>query len=61
MNPTERRRAFDRFWRGNAEPASAGGSGLGLAIAQNPVRADRGDIELARSAMGIDCGAHLRR
>jgi len=43
MSEEEKRRAFDRFWRGRA---TGGGSGLGLAIARRLVEVDGGSIAL---------------
>jgi signal transduction histidine kinase len=51
LNPEQRLRAFDRFWRASKEP----GSGLGLPIAKRLVELDGGTIELrAASSGGID-------
>jgi signal transduction histidine kinase len=44
LTDEERRRAFDRFWRGRS--ASAGGSGLGLAIVAQLATASGGDASL---------------
>ena len=43
LSDEEKRRAFDRFWRGRA---TGTGSGLGLAIARRLVEADGGTIVL---------------
>lgn len=44
MDPEQRARAFDRFWR--PAGASSGGSGLGLAIVRSLIEADGGSVEL---------------
>jgi two-component system OmpR family sensor kinase len=45
MNADDRRRAFERFWRGG--PGRSGpGSGLGLSIVAGIVAADQGEVEL---------------
>ncbi len=46
LSPEERRRAFDRFWRGRAGE----GSGLALAIVRRLVAADGGTVELEEAA-----------
>jgi signal transduction histidine kinase len=51
LGEEQRRRAFDRFWRGSA-PAGEGGFGLGLAIVRQLVVADGGEVELARASTG---------
>jgi len=59
MNPTDRRRAFDRFWR--APDATDDGSGLGLAIVAQLVRASGGTVTLdAAPGTGIDAVIRLR-
>ena len=57
MNADERKRAFDRFWKGSADH----GTGLGLAIVRRLVAADGGEVELreARSG-GVDASVRLR-
>lgn len=58
LDPEERRRAFDRFWRGRAGE----GSGLGLAIARRLVEADGGEIGLVPSpGGGLEAVVRLRR
>ena len=47
---TERKRVFDRFYRGASAPA--GGSGLGLAIVRQVVALHGGSIRLDTSASG---------
>ena len=59
LEPEERARAFDRFWRGPG--GGGGGSGLGLAIAKRLVTADGGEIELCAAAGGgVDAVVRLR-
>lgn len=48
--PVDRERAFDRFFRGNAEGET--GSGLGLAIVQNIARQHGTEVSLGTSALG---------
>lgn len=57
LDPEQRERAFDRFWRASARRpdstgASLGGSGLGLAIVRRLVEADRGIAELRAAPDG---------
>jgi signal transduction histidine kinase len=57
LDPEQRRRAFDRFWRGDGtgsgtSRASLGGSGLGLAIVRRLVAADGGHVELREAPEG---------
>jgi signal transduction histidine kinase len=60
MDPVDRRRAFDRFWR--APDATDDGSGLGLAIVAELVRASGGGITLdAAPGTGIDAVVRLAR
>ncbi len=64
LTPDERRRAFDRFWRGGTSSAGAGnglgGSGLGLSIVHRLVVADGGEVELLpRPDGGTDAVVHL--
>ncbi len=49
MTDEQKARAFDRFWRADAQ---GGGSGLGLAIARRLVEVDGGAIELRDAAGG---------
>jgi signal transduction histidine kinase len=57
LSPEERRRAFDRFWRGR----SGEGSGLGLAIVRLLVEADGGEVELLEAPeQGVDAVVRLR-
>jgi two-component system, OmpR family, sensor kinase len=59
MPDEDRRRAFDRFWRGASEGAS--GSGLGLAIVEQLVRGSGGRVELLESdSGGIDAVVKLQ-
>ena len=60
LDPEQRRRAFDRFWRTSTAPDGAvtairpslGGSGLGLAIVARLVAADGGRVELREAPGG---------
>ena len=57
MSAADRRRAFDRFWRG----IDGSGSGLGLAIVKRLVIADGGEVELLpATGGGIDAVVRLR-
>ncbi|MEV4704823.1 ATP-binding protein [Actinoplanes sp. NPDC049316] len=59
MSVTDRRRAFDRFWR--APDAADDGSGLGLAIVERLVRASGGRINLEQApGSGVDATVRLR-
>ncbi len=51
MDPEQRARAFDRFWRPSGADRD-GGSGLGLAIVARLVAADGGAVSLGESAEG---------
>lgn len=56
LSPEERRRAFDRFWRGRAGE----GSGLALAIVGRLVAADGGTVELKEAAPhGLEAVVHM--
>lgn len=50
LDPEQRERAFDRFWR--APGAGAGGSGLGLSIVRELVRGGDGDVLLREHTGG---------
>ncbi len=57
MTPEQRRRAFDRFWRGDGSP----GHGLGLAIVQGLATGDGGEVELLDAPDGgLDAVVRLR-
>jgi signal transduction histidine kinase len=57
LETEDRRRAFDRFWRGR----TGEGSGLGLAIARRLVETDAGEIELLPAPSGgLDAVVRLR-
>ncbi len=59
MSESERRRAFDRFWR--ASDTHHDGTGLGLPIVEQLTRASGGHITLqAAPAGGLDAVVHLR-
>ncbi|MEV4704826.1 HAMP domain-containing sensor histidine kinase [Actinoplanes sp. NPDC049316] len=59
MSATDRRRAFDRFWR--ASDSADDGSGLGLAIVERLVRASGGQISLEQApGSGVDATIRLR-
>jgi signal transduction histidine kinase len=58
MNPSDRTRAFDRFWR--REGAPSGGTGLGLAIVAQLARMSGGTAWLdATASGGIDAVVRL--
>ena len=56
LDPEQRERAFDRFWRATGrrtdDGGGLGGSGLGLAIVRQLVEADRGTAELREAPGG---------
>jgi signal transduction histidine kinase len=59
MSPTERERAFDRFWRDRDDQE---GFGLGLAIVERLVTADGGEVELREAPHGgVDAVVRLPR
>ena len=58
LDPEQRKRAFDRFWRAGS---GAGGSGLGLAIVKRLVAVDDGQVELGEArGGGVDAVVRLR-
>ena len=56
IDPGDRERVFDRFYRADAARSRGGGSGLGLAIARSLAERSGGDVRVLDSAGG----AHLR-
>ncbi len=61
IDPDERARVFDRFYRGTAARAhAADGSGLGLSIAQTIVERGRGTIEIDDGPKGRGCHVRVR-
>ena len=59
MSESERRRAFDRFWRARD---GADGFGLGLAIVQRLATADDGEVTLETATSGgVEAVVRLRR
>ena len=67
LDPDQRERAFDRFWRASArrpdpDGDALGGSGLGLAIVRRLVEIDRGTAELrAAPGGGVDATVLFHR
>ena len=60
LDPRDRQRAFDRFWR--ASDAPSGGSGLGLAIVRRLAEVSGGSAALEESATGgVDAVVRLPR
>jgi signal transduction histidine kinase len=53
IEPDERQRVFDRFFRGRRPMGE--GSGLGLTVARELARVDGGDIAIAPSVLGGAC------
>jgi heavy metal sensor kinase len=61
IDPAERERVFDRFYRGaTARQQAAEGSGLGLSIARAIASRARGTIELDAGPGGRGCHARVR-
>jgi heavy metal sensor kinase len=61
IDPAERSRVFDRFYRGTAaRQHAADGSGLGLSIAKTIVERLRGTIDLATGPSGRGCSVLVR-
>jgi signal transduction histidine kinase len=59
MTDEDKRRAFDRFWRGGT---GGSGSGLGLAIARRLVEVDGGSIALRDAPEGgLEAVVRLQR
>lgn len=58
IDPSARKRVFDRFWRGESDAAPGGGSGLGLAIVAAVASAHGGSAWAEPSADHLG-GAHL--
>lgn len=52
MSPTQRERAFDRFWRADVDSNRRTGSGLGLAIVAQLAQASGMRVELRESPTG---------
>jgi signal transduction histidine kinase len=64
MDPEERDRAFDRFWRASTASSAdrLGGTGLGLSIVRKLVVADGGTVALEEGPnRGLDAVVRLRR
>jgi signal transduction histidine kinase len=55
IEPAERERIFDRFYRGTANDSDVEGSGLGLAIVKRAVERAQGAIELESDIPGGSC------
>lgn len=61
IDPADRARVFDRFYRGAAaREQAADGSGLGLSIARTIVERSRGTIEIAGGPSGHGCHVRIR-
>ena len=61
IDPDERERVFDRFYRGvAARTQAADGSGLGLSIARTIVERARGTIEIDAGPDGRGCQVRVR-
>lgn len=61
IDPDDRARVFDRFYRGAAaRQQAADGSGLGLSIARTIVDRGRGTIAITDGPSGRGCHVHIR-
>jgi signal transduction histidine kinase len=52
LGAADRERAFDRFWRREADAAAVSGSGLGLAIVKTIAERHRAQVTLGEAPLG---------